>query len=102
MRKTCSSAATATRLEGAPVDRPDDLADHRDAVLLGREVIRGFGEEEFDDVAAIAARDPDAVDARVSGERGGEALLGGAGGGEVAHVRSVAPRASRTAAIGLP
>jgi hypothetical protein len=33
------------------VDRPDDLADHRDAVLLGREVIRGFGEEEFDDVA---------------------------------------------------
>jgi hypothetical protein len=91
----------ATPLEGASVDRPDDLADHRDAVLLGREVIRGFAEEDLDDVAAIAARDPDAVDARVSCERGGEALLGGAGGGEVAHVSSVAPSASRTAAIGL-
>jgi hypothetical protein len=35
-------------------------------------------------------------------ERGGEALLGGAGGGEIAHDSSVAPSASRTAAIGLP
>ena len=84
------------------MDRPDDLADHRDAVLLGQEVIRGLGEEELDDVAAIAARDPDAVDARVSGERGGEAAFGGAGGGEVARVGSVAPSASRTVAIGLP
>ena len=101
MRKSLSCPSAAT-LEGAPVDRPDDLADHRDAVLLGREVIRGLGEKDLDDVAAIAARDPDAFYARVSGERGGEAFLGGAGGGEVAHVRSVAPRASRTAAIGLP
>ena len=84
------------------MDRPDDLADHRDAVLLGREVIGGLGEEDLDDVAAIAARDPDAIDARVSCERGGEALFGGAGGGEIAHVSSVAPSVSRTAAIGLP
>ena len=101
MRKSLSCPSAAT-LEGAPVDRPDDLADHRDAVLLGREVIRGLGEENLDDVAAIAARDPDAFYARVSGERGGEALLGGAGGGEVTHVSSVARSASRTAAIGLP